>query len=310
MLKTKAIPPHPLLAPYVECYFITTPGAGHRPDFIYRDLPSGHGMLAFMVWEWVPTGKQEKPFAVTRASFNIFGPHQQMVEVPVEGPECSGIRILPGGFKALLGVPANLIQNRLVSMESLWGKPGAELFEKLCVAPSAGARLRLMEECLLHRLALSNDHDLFTMEAVKYLQRMKWKVSLRELSAKMGYSERQVRREFEEWSGLSPKKFIRTLRCREIILRAISMPQVDWASLASEYGYYDQAHFIHDFQQTMNQTPGEFLKDLGSRYNPMEGQVVEGQDATSVLIYRKDNAAALDQEPPKMKVENLDLHAF
>lgn len=306
MLKTRAIPPHPLLAPYVECYFITTPGPDHQPDFIYRDLPSGHGMLAFMVWDWIPTGKPDKPHTITRASFNIFGPHQPMVEVPVECPECAGIRILPGGFKALLGVPAILIQNKLVSMESLWGKPGVELFEKLCLAANASERLRLMEETLLHRLALTSDQDLFTLEAVKYLQRMKWKVNLRELSKKMGYSERQVRREFEEWSGMGPKQFIRTLRCREIILKAISSPQVDWAQLAAEYGYYDQSHFIHDFQQTMNQTPGEFLRDLGNRYDPMKGQEVEGRDATSILIYKKTAPSDFSKEPPKIEVEGQD----
>jgi hypothetical protein len=36
----------------------------------------------------------------------------------------------------------------------------------------------------------------------------------------------------------------------------------------------------------MNQTPGEFIKDLGLSYKTMEGQEVEDKDATSVLIYK------------------------
>jgi len=35
--------------------------------------------------------------------------------------------------------------------------------------------------------------------------------------------------------------------------------QVDWTQVALDCGYYDQAHFIHDFQSFSGMTPSAYL---------------------------------------------------
>ncbi len=48
--------------------------------------------------------------------------------------------------------------------------------------------------------------------------------------------------------------------------------QINWTQMALECGYYDQAHFIHDFQSFAGITPSEYLARKTPHVNhvPME----------------------------------------
>ena len=55
--------------------------------------------------------------------------------------------------------------------------------------------------------------------------------------------------------GLTPKVFSRLRRFRRALDRVADRPAVDWTVIALECGYYDQAHFIHDFRSFAGMTP-------------------------------------------------------
>jgi len=63
----------------------------------------------------------------------------------------------------------------------------------------------------------------------------------------------------EEAIGLTPKVFCRLLRFQEA-LRLIENGQwISWTDLALDRGYFDHAHFIHDFQAFSGLTPQAYL---------------------------------------------------
>ena len=68
-----------------------------------------------------------------------------------------------------------------------------------------------------------------------------------ELSRQAGVSTRQLRRLFLAETGLTPKHLFRILRFRAAVQQMT--PRSDFASLALEAGYYDQAHFINEFRE-------------------------------------------------------------
>ena len=47
-------------------------------------------------------------------------------------------------------------------------------------------------------------------------------------------------------------------------MRLMLGPDQSLTALAYEYGYVDQAHFIHDFKEFADRTPGEFARDMRS----------------------------------------------
>ena len=64
---------------------------------------------------------------------------------------------------------------------------------------------------------------------------------------------------------MTPKLLCRLQRFQGVI-RAIQSrggmeerDGIDWVDIALLYGYFDQPHFIHEFQEFSGLTPGEYL---------------------------------------------------
>ena len=71
----------------------------------------------------------------------------------------------------------------------------------------------------------------------------------------VGGSLRALQRLFSEYVGVSPKWVIRRYRLHEITERLAAGGPVDWAGLAAELGYADQAHLVRDFRAMVGETP-------------------------------------------------------
>ena len=75
-------------------------------------------------------------------------------------------------------------------------------------------------------------------------------------------SIRNLQRLFKEYIGLSPKWVIRKFRVQDFLTRSqeIETQKINWAELANELGYFDQAHFIKDIKTMIGQTPHEYAR--------------------------------------------------
>ena len=72
---------------------------------------------------------------------------------------------------------------------------------------------------------------------------------------RIGLSHRSFAQIFHDQVGLTPKSFSRVQRFQRVLRQVHRLPSIDWADVALECGYYDQAHFIHDFQTFSGFTP-------------------------------------------------------
>lgn len=86
------------------------------------------------------------------------------------------------------------------------------------------------------------------------LQRTDGGVSIRELAEGTGYSERYLRKKFEQSFGFSPKLYGRIVRFQRT-LEGIVRSRAPLAEVAIERGYFDQAHFLKDFKEFSPLTP-------------------------------------------------------
>jgi len=82
------------------------------------------------------------------------------------------------------------------------------------------------------------------------------------LASRAGVGKRRLQRLFNEYVGASPKWVIRRYRLHELIEAMNSGRRLDWAQVALELGYFDQAHLINDFKSIFGYSPTEYMKLL------------------------------------------------
>ena len=77
-----------------------------------------------------------------------------------------------------------------------------------------------------------------------------------------GLNKRGLQRLFQKYVGASPKWVIQRYRLHEAVARVQAGAPMNWAVLALDLGYFDQAHFVRDFRQLVGVAPGEYEKSL------------------------------------------------
>jgi len=83
---------------------------------------------------------------------------------------------------------------------------------------------------------------------------------VQDLAQLAGVSPRQLQRLFAQYVGVSPKWVIARYRLHEalaLLQRGEAQPD---AELALRLGYFDQAHFVRDFQRMVGQPPAAYVR--------------------------------------------------
>ena len=116
-----------------------------------------------------------------------------------------------------------------------------------------------LAEALLH--SVLPERDPLAEQAAELVSRITDDPGLRrvdQLSAESGMTARTLQRLFADYVGVSPKWVMRRARLHEAAERADSGEPVDWALLATDLGYADQAHLTRDFTVTIGVPPARY----------------------------------------------------
>ncbi|MGH8791959.1 MAG: helix-turn-helix domain-containing protein [Stackebrandtia sp.] len=165
----------------------------------------------------------------------------------------AGVAFRPGGTVPFFDEPADAVRDELADLSTLWGRGGAVLPERLTEAPDPHDRIRLLEQALLERLRRPASPA--TRVALAALDRG---TPVAEVADRLGATPRRFAERFAADVGLTPKRFARVRRFQRLLADVVAREPEDWARLAAEHGYYDQAHMIHDFQAFTGITPTRY----------------------------------------------------
>jgi AraC-like DNA-binding protein len=70
---------------------------------------------------------------------------------------------------------------------------------------------------------------------------------------------------FRHEIGLSPKEFCAIQRFRRVLAVIDRAARMDWTDIAASCGYFDQAHFNHDFRRFTGVSPTAYVRNRTSQ---------------------------------------------
>ena len=192
------------------------------------------------------------------------------------GTRAVGVHFKPWGPAPFLPMPASELRDRPVTLQDVWGRPTvAALRDRLATAAGPHAMLTLLEEQLM-RLACETAGLGLVRHTSSVIAAASGAVAIGRLSVAAGVSSTHMARRFKEVVGVTPKRLARSYRFTSTVLTIDPAGPVDWAELAVRAGYYDQAHFSHDFRAFTGLTPTRYL-DVRRRFlREHPGHVLDG----------------------------------
>lgn len=178
-----------------------------------------------------------------------------------------GIRFRPGGAYPFFGFPISELSESVTELELIWGSLVDEIRNQLLEIESPEARLPRLESFLLGQAKRSLEANRLIAFAVHQLQHSPQFLAIRDLANTIGITQKHLITQFEKVVGLRPKSFARVCKFQKVINLVERQNQIEWAAIASDCGYYDQAHFIHEFQAFSGLNPSTYLTQRGEYVN-------------------------------------------
>jgi AraC-like DNA-binding protein len=170
------------------------------------------------------------------------------------------VHLKPWGLAPLVGMPADELCDRPVTLEAVWGRPAvAVLRDRLATAAGPHARMTLLEDQLLRWVREPAGLGL-VRHTSSVIAAAAGAVAIGDLSVAAGVSSTHLARRFKAVVGVTPKRFARTYRFTATMLALDPSGPVDWAEIAARAGYYDQAHFGNDLRAFTGLTPTRYLE--------------------------------------------------
>jgi AraC-like DNA-binding protein len=170
-----------------------------------------------------------------------------------------GIQFQPGGAFPFFALPSSELQNAHVSLETLWHVRAGEVRDRLLHAPSVDHMFRILEAALLASVTRPLDLDPSVEFALHHFRRQPHGITVASVTGHIGMSQRRFIQLFHDQVGITPKAFCRVRRFQRVLSAIRAARAIDWARIALDFGYYDQSHFIHEFQEFSGFTPSAYI---------------------------------------------------
>lgn len=173
-----------------------------------------------------------------------------------------GISFKPYGLYSLFNIPISKFTDKLIELKDLQNKLSHLLKERLLEEENELKKILVIEEELMKIMRTNyamtdNNINLFN----QFISSTNYKFRVNDFCEQVGISERHLERLFKKYIGISPISFYRLTRFQRISNRLIYNDFSKLSSLALEYDYYDQMHFIKECKSFSGITPSKLSKN-------------------------------------------------
>ncbi len=250
--------------------------AGIAPA-VHRGLPSPWLTLIVTLDDPLVIARHPDPRQpASRHDVLLGGLHTSPAMITHQGRQ-SGIQfaLTPLGARALLGMPAAELASIDVDAADVLGGRADELREQVLAEADWPGRFAAVEDFFARHLPAlepgprGSGFSPAVRDEVSYawrrLRETRGAVSVADLAEETGWSARHLSAQFRAETGLSPKEAARVVRFdrarRTLLRRGAAGRLAALASLAAEFGFYDQAHMAREFRDLAGCPPSQLLAE-------------------------------------------------
>lgn len=255
-----SVSPHKGLKAFISCYTITFPKM--MPDD-YTIIPSASSTLILSLQNNrinnILNGVCTKP--------KVAGNYANKMDLMVL------IEFRPGCLYPFVHMEQSQLMDQYVALYDINKELTYVLEENLVHAKSINELISKLDEILisvLYDYSCNKKNKLWGNSRfnamMNHIILQKGNIRMKELSEEFFYSEKQIRRLFYTYVGMNPKMFSRILRVNHAIyIMKNNTPYLADAAISA--GYFDQSHFIHDFESICSVSPKDYQKKMSVFYN-------------------------------------------
>lgn len=171
-----------------------------------------------------------------------------------------GIKFRAGGFRPFIDFPVSQLMDRRVAAKEVFGET-LRPFESVVFSPAAEDELvRAADDFFAARLP---DRDPTVQKVGDWVDTILTETDIKTveaLAARVRTTKRTLQRIFSDYVGAAPKWVIRRYRLHDLIEKIHSGAKIDWAEVAVELGYFDQAHMSNDFKSIVGYSPTDYQR--------------------------------------------------
>ena len=191
----------------------------------------------------------------------LAGPWSRSFQIdPSQSGPAIGVVFRPGAARMFFPIAAHELHNLDVPLSDFNRDEANRLLNQVCSAAGIPAEFLVLERYLQMKLAQASPLHPAIRYAVHQISRDGLISSVRKIQSDTGLSHTRLIQLFREHVGLTPKLFCRVRRFRALLQRIEKDIPVNWADLAADCGYFDQAHLIRDFRAFAGTTPREYAR--------------------------------------------------
>lgn len=173
-----------------------------------------------------------------------------------------GIQFRAGGSFPFFSMPSSEVENRDVSLECVWSAAATAMRERLLEAKSIPGMFAIAEDVLTQQMVRPLELHPAVAFAARRFSTHPHATTVASVLNSIGLSHRRFSQLFHDQTGLTPKAFCRVRRFQRVLNSIHAARGMEWTQIALDCGYYDQAHFIHDFQSFSGFTPTDYMESF------------------------------------------------
>ena len=167
------------------------------------------------------------------------------------------VRFHPWGAHHFFAVPMHAVGDRATPAGEVWPRCDVrEVEERIATAATDADRIGVVKTFLRRRLDAHRKRDVSALVRALWQTRAPRRID--RIAGSLGVSQRGLERTFAAALGMTPKHLTRLARFLRACRRLRRAPDARLTGVAHAAGFYDQAHFIHEFRAFSGMTPGEF----------------------------------------------------